>query len=117
MSCDTKWAQSTADFKVIFYFLVEPIEPRNQPVDKYVFWGNLAKGQKVKTFLNYGKEYEVELKLKLKHENALNHGTEYLNILQIAKGGWQGVGAPILHGDRIPAIFVSAGEFAFREHS
>ena len=68
-----------------------------------MFWGNLAKNQKMKTFLNYGKEYEVELKLKLKHANALNH-EDWRNILHITKGGNVGQ-----FGDRIPAIFIQNG--------
>ena len=57
----------------------------------------------MKTFLNYGKEYEVELKLKLKRATALYSG--WKNILHITKGGDKEV------GDRIPSVFVADGSF------
>ena len=72
-----------------------------------MFWGNVAKNQKVKTFSNYGKEYEVELKLKLKHPNAFNHaGSKWRHILHITKGGNGGE-----FGDRIPIIAVHQDNF------
>ena len=86
------------DIFCLAIFTVTTLEPSKKPVDKYVFWGNLAKGQMVKTFTNYGLEYEVIASFKLKPIISL---LGWLNMIHVSKGGNS---AEI--GDRLPCIFL-----------